>query len=740
MITPKTKRFQLLFQNSQYYIEKYNDGIPIPERVQLQNCNLNDFEEVGYLGKGSFGEVLKVNCKLNGQIYALKMMEKSVIEQRERIKQVKQELEIMYALNHPNIIKLLGHFEDAEKLYMVQEIAFGGDLNSVIEKEKKIEEKLCAKYLAQIVNALLYLKNFRVGNEWLKILHRDLKLENITVDRMGNVKIIDFGESNFLGGDQIRQTVIGTLAIRAPEIIKNEAYDERVDVFSLGVVLSEMLTGKNPFYKQKDEEIGVEEITRRILYKEPFFPEDISYLGKSLIKKMLEKDPNKRISLEEIKEHDFLHQEFDSLDLEEEEENEQEIQQFREKRMQEILEKIKKAKEYKGEAQNQEELSQAQIEQNAKFVKLRIEEIKDLDKEIMEMEAQLYLVEQENSYIQENIMQMQQEHAKNEDENAITFEKIQKQQKELQKLEEVFAMLEGKLERKNLKIWENERRLDKGRKIIRKREQRKQKLNSLNEQIKLLAIEFEKLEQQYQHEFDLNQQYKSNFKFSHISGNNSYLKSSIQSAEEDEKDKEKERSDSQKNSSQFSNGTYNSRTQQVQQQIFEENPGFMTNLNEENLEASEVCEEFLEGIRTLNSEIKTIQDLQESYIQQIKSRQAKYKKRKYQANQLDVANYNRIIYGQKLQDTKQQKLRKLEKLKKEKQKEYESKQLELQFQKKEFLEKQEFQIKNQGVLNNIGLVERSVQELKEIYNLQLQNMKKIEQAISDHEQKLGFKN
>lgn len=146
----------------------------------------------------------------------------------------------MYNLDHPNIIKLFNHFEEENYIYLMIEYAGGGQLWQKLKKEGRLDENTVKKYMADIILAVEYLHSQNPP-----IIHRDIKPENIMLDETGRIKLVDFGWSNFK--NRQRMTFCGTPDYLAPEMILEQGHDEKLDIWSIGVLTYELLTGKAPF-------------------------------------------------------------------------------------------------------------------------------------------------------------------------------------------------------------------------------------------------------------------------------------------------------------------------------------------------------------------------------------------------------------------------------------------------------------------------------------------------------------
>lgn len=155
------------------------------------------------------------------------------------MKQLENEINILAKCYHPNIIQLEACFEDQGYIYLIMELANEGNLFHMIRKLKKLSETQTAKYMKQIVSAFEYLHSMSP-----KILHRDIKPENVLI-KNDQVKIADFGWSNL--SDDFRNTYCGTPDYLSPEMILGSGHDEKLDIWTLGVLMFEMLSGRTPF-------------------------------------------------------------------------------------------------------------------------------------------------------------------------------------------------------------------------------------------------------------------------------------------------------------------------------------------------------------------------------------------------------------------------------------------------------------------------------------------------------------
>lgn len=246
------------------------------------------------LGQGAFGEVFKVRHKISGRDFAIKVIQKRKIIERRMLGQLRREIRIMYCLKHPNIVALHSHFEDANNFYLIMELATGGCLFDKLKRFKTLNEEFAAQYMREIFLAVQYLQS-RIP----PIIHRDIKPENILIDSEDVAKLGDFGWSNFF--DEERATYCGTMEYLAPEMISRKGHGVSLDIWSLGILLYELLTGSTPFRARTPEEIF-----SKIKEGKVRFPKSFPILAKDLVKRMLQIDPEKRLSIEMVLEHSWL--------------------------------------------------------------------------------------------------------------------------------------------------------------------------------------------------------------------------------------------------------------------------------------------------------------------------------------------------------------------------------------------------------------------------------------------------
>ncbi|KAE9353276.1 hypothetical protein PR003_g3957 [Phytophthora rubi] len=265
--------------------------------------SVNDFELVTVIGRGACGKVLLVLKKDGadaGHLYAMKVLKKEWVMNKDLVTQTMAERRILQEANHPYIVQLKYAFQNQDKLYMVMEYYSGGSLRQVLRRRGRFSIKRARFYLAEILLAIAHL---HASN----ILYRDLKLENIVITADGNVACTDFGLSKEEMDDNERtSSFVGTCEYLAPELIMKEGYGKAVDWWALGILAYEMVQGDSPFRHNVPTILF-----DKILKEEPEFSDRFTPEAQDLIMSLLTKDPEHRLGcgpegVEEIKQHPFF--------------------------------------------------------------------------------------------------------------------------------------------------------------------------------------------------------------------------------------------------------------------------------------------------------------------------------------------------------------------------------------------------------------------------------------------------
>lgn len=258
---------------------------------------MEDYQIIESIGEGSFGKVYKARIKGTGQIVAMKFIVKKGKNEKE-LKNLRSEIEILTKLNHPHIIMLFDSFETDSDFVVVMEYA-QGELYDILEDDKQLPAKEVQKIAKQLIQALNYLHSNR-------IIHRDMKPQNILIGQNGAVKLADFGFARSMSYNTIVLTSIkGTPLYMAPELVQERAYDNRVDLWSLGCILYELYYGKPPFYTNNlfalIKKIVCEPVKFDNKADDPISPE-----FKNFLSGLLTKSASSRLNWPDLLNHPFV--------------------------------------------------------------------------------------------------------------------------------------------------------------------------------------------------------------------------------------------------------------------------------------------------------------------------------------------------------------------------------------------------------------------------------------------------
>ncbi|XP_053298360.1 serine/threonine-protein kinase 36 [Pleuronectes platessa] len=254
---------------------------------------MNSYRVQELVGEGSFGRVYKGRNTCTGQVVALKFIPKVGRSEKE-LRSLRREIEIMADLQHPHIVQFFDSFDTETDVVVVTEYA-EGQLFQILQDERNFPESQVREIACQLVSALYYLHSHR-------ILHRDMKPQNILLGRGGVVKLCDFGFARSMSTSTLVLTSIkGTPLYMSPELVDEKPYDHTSDLWSLGCILYELHTGTPPFYSN-----SLFHLVQLIVREQVKWPDTMSGPCTSFLKGLLTKDPEKRLSWPDLLHHPFV--------------------------------------------------------------------------------------------------------------------------------------------------------------------------------------------------------------------------------------------------------------------------------------------------------------------------------------------------------------------------------------------------------------------------------------------------
>ncbi|ULT89707.1 hypothetical protein L5515_008097 [Caenorhabditis briggsae] len=253
------------------------------DAAKRDKITMEDFDFLKVLGKGTFGKVILCKEKREQKLYAIKILKKEVIIAREEVAHTMTENRVLQRCKHPFLTELKYSFQEQWHLCFVMEFANGGELFTHLRKCGTFPESRARFYGAEIVMAIGYL---HLNN----VVYRDMKLENLLLDKDGHIKIADFGlcKEEIKFGDKT-STFCGTPEYLAPEVLEDNDYGRCVDWWGVGVVMYEMMCGRLPFYSKDHNKLF-----ELIMVGDLRFPSKLSQEAKLLLQGLLVKDPAKR--------------------------------------------------------------------------------------------------------------------------------------------------------------------------------------------------------------------------------------------------------------------------------------------------------------------------------------------------------------------------------------------------------------------------------------------------------------
>ena len=274
-----------------YFIDKGSKKVDVGNK-------LSDFTIQRELGKGHFGSVSLVVSNKTKKLYAMKQIKSSMYKNQNQISEVEREIKLLENLSHPHVITYFTSFKENNDFYIVTEYINGGNLFTLMEKnikqKKHIEEKTIWIMLIQTLGGLLYLHQKK------KIVHRDIKPDNLLLDMNGNLKISDFGLSAIISDDadenvKCHGTMAGAIPFMAPEVALRQKYDFKSDLYMLGLTFFLLMSNRLP---EKKIDMGI--IIMPIKYDDAKIPDFYSENLQKIIKKLLIDNPEERPSTVDI--------------------------------------------------------------------------------------------------------------------------------------------------------------------------------------------------------------------------------------------------------------------------------------------------------------------------------------------------------------------------------------------------------------------------------------------------------
>eukprot|EP01083_Nonionella_stella_P000595 1681_1 len=245
------------------------------------------------IGEGTFGKVYKARRKYTGRVVALKFIVKRGKSDGD-LANLRSEIQILSQLNHPNIIRLLDWFETTSEICVVTEFATG-ELFEILEGDRTLPEDVVRTIAVQLVQALKYLHSNRV-------IHRDMKPQNILITSDGSVKLCDFGFARSMSYNTVvLHSIKGTPLYMSPELVQERPYNHTSDLWSLGAILYELYVGQPPFYTN-----SIYTLIHMIVKNKVEIPDSMGPDFRNFLEGLLQKDPTKRLSWPELEHHHFL--------------------------------------------------------------------------------------------------------------------------------------------------------------------------------------------------------------------------------------------------------------------------------------------------------------------------------------------------------------------------------------------------------------------------------------------------
>ena len=265
----------------------------------MEGERIGDYVLQQEIGTGTFASVLSAtHVRTHIKVAVKKISRSTVASGRDGLARFHREVQLIRDMDHPFIAEFYDVLEDRNFFYVVMELVENGNMLDYVNENGELQEDQARHYFCELISVLEYL------HEQKHVAHRDLKAENVLLDRNYNIRLIDFGLSNLFSQDSpYLKTACGSPAYASPEMVKGEQYTTASDLWSAGILLYAITHGELPY-----EDDNTQRLLQKIIYTEPEYSPTISPQLKDLLQRMLEKDPRDRITLQGIKEHPWFSQ------------------------------------------------------------------------------------------------------------------------------------------------------------------------------------------------------------------------------------------------------------------------------------------------------------------------------------------------------------------------------------------------------------------------------------------------
>lgn len=274
------------------------------DRIKVDTLVKDRYYVLEKIGDGCYAKVFLVQDtkESDGSIFALKAIRKVHFKNNKKLPyMLDKEAKIHASLDHPNVVKLHNYFEDKNYVCFLMDYISPGEIYPILYEQDGFSEHEAADYFFQIIQALKYCQSKNV-------IHRDLKPENLLLTEDGQVKLADFGWATYKKGS----SVVGSVHYNAPEMLRYQSYDYKSDIWSMGVILYELLCCEQPFRgkgkSDKEKERATERAIKSGKYKVSKYFNRLSKLAQDLIKKLLVLDPDQRFDYDQILAHQWMKQ------------------------------------------------------------------------------------------------------------------------------------------------------------------------------------------------------------------------------------------------------------------------------------------------------------------------------------------------------------------------------------------------------------------------------------------------